>query len=95
MIRRARDPVDHFAPLLGARVGLRARRPIESARRAPFTFTMPPSGTILVTFTAGKEPEWNVAALCGMGITPPLPAKNCPPNRSRSETPKNEGSPQC
>lgn len=68
MILRERDPVEHFAPLLGPRVGLRARRPVEAALCAPFTFTMPPSGTILVTFIAGEEPRWNVEALCGMGV---------------------------
>jgi hypothetical protein len=70
MILRERNPVERFAPLLGPRVGLRARRPLAAALRAPFAFTMPASGG-LVTFTAGKEPRWNVEALRGMGIEVP------------------------
>lgn len=46
-------------------------------------------------YNAGFVLDFTVATLCGMGTTPPLPAKNCAPNRSRSETPKNEGSPRC
>lgn len=98
MILRERDPVEHFAPLLGPRVGLRARRPVEAALCAPFTFTMPPSGTILVkvTLAPGAEPVWNVEALCEMGVdVEALTAQSSSTNRSCPETPKNEGSPRC
>ena len=57
MILRERDPVEHFAPLLGPRVGLRARRPVAAAMRVPFTFKMPPSGTILVKVTLAPGAE--------------------------------------
>lgn len=98
MILRERDPVEHFAPLLGPRVGLRARRPVAAAMRVPFTFKMPPSGTILVkvTLAPGAEPVWNVEALCEMGVdVEALTAQSSSTNRSCPETPKNEGSPRC
>lgn len=63
-----RDPVAVLAPLLGPRLGLRARRPVLAALAAPFAFRMPASGTVLVTFTAGEEPAWNAQALEGMGL---------------------------
>lgn len=66
-ILREQDPVAALAPLLGPRVGLRASLSV-LAVAAPFALRMPPSGTVLVTFTAGEDPQWNVEAMEGLGF---------------------------
>jgi len=60
-------PVD-LSLLLGPRMGLRSRRRLAAQQRAAFVLRMPANGTLLVTFTTGREPAWNVEALEGMGL---------------------------
>jgi hypothetical protein len=55
-------PVD-LSLLLGPRVGLRSRRRLAAAMRAPFVFAMPPKGAVRVTFTPSNEQPWTVEVL--------------------------------
>jgi hypothetical protein len=66
MILRDRDPAEHFARMLGPRVGLRMRRPIMAAMRAPFAYTLRfwvDGDPVRITFAAGEEARWSVEPL--------------------------------